>query len=413
MLAVMSVAVIANPPRKPKKPAEVRKTASDSKLSPHKLLELKYIPIADPTYDFSFKYLFHDPIVLIGFLNALYYPNAGEYDEKIRRVEYRSEAQLHEKVKDAYFDVSCRCYVSDGIRVGRDYYLDVEMQRNRERDFIDRSIFYGSRLLSSRLPAGDKCTEYPKIRVICFLNYTIDPSEEPIYLGEISKINFKTKEYRGTLSGILNWTYIQLDRFYNARETLDYPNALRELLTVMNAGRAYRQDGQYLCHVDDADQYKDPVTIQAIARLNELSTGHGLDDYTADILKSYKHNGELDFARQEGRQEGIAIGEERGIAIGRAEEREEGEKRIRRVRFETDFENYKKHTRTQSRLKTQEKFRHSRKVKKIGEETEITEQILEKHLEAFRKDPQYPEYLKTFPYDSTNVDDFSCSEFVE
>lgn len=137
----------------------------------------QYRLIADPSYDQTFKKLFTwnnavDGITgadrIMSLLNSLFYPNAGEDDFMIRRVEHLPNESTRFGATNALgmlrFDIACRCSCWSNQKIENIQIFDIEMQTCYEASFINRLIDYGSTLRISN--------NHKRVVVLAFLNYT-------------------------------------------------------------------------------------------------------------------------------------------------------------------------------------------------------------------------------------------------
>ena len=128
--------------------------------------KIVYKEIIDPSYDQTFKMIMStDPDkvqFLISFLNSIYFPGAGEEDQKIRRIEAleKENTQLGESSRTGITicDVACKCiYYADHSSTSspekrkrkRDELeaaFDLEMQRLPQEHFLMRLMEYGQNL---------------------------------------------------------------------------------------------------------------------------------------------------------------------------------------------------------------------------------------------------------------------------
>ncbi len=116
--------------------------------------------VADSAYDQTFKKIFaagnevegvDGRARLMGFLNGLFYPNAGAEDVQIRKLEYLpnevSRLGVTSQLGILRFDVACKCMCwgdnpeEEDVKV-----LDIEMQTAYDPNFVRRLLCYGHAL---------------------------------------------------------------------------------------------------------------------------------------------------------------------------------------------------------------------------------------------------------------------------
>lgn len=208
------------------------------------------VTIASPAYDYSFKTLFSKHDVLINFLNSLYYPNAQENDLKIREVKVHDpfEFSPSEKWKSIYFDVACECTAyaknTEKLRSGeaKENYkktiFDVEMQREVDSSYRKRSFYYGCTIFSKQLTAGKGFSHLKPVRVVSFLNKSLDDDKGVKFDYVLVNKAYKEKEggvyleYTEEEEPLLQFTYIQLSLF--DRDHANFNDNLEAWLSLMS-----------------------------------------------------------------------------------------------------------------------------------------------------------------------------------
>ena len=170
---------------------------------------MKKLPNNDERYlnlgtDFAFKKIFGTEAnkeLLIHFLNCLLDLKKGD---KISDIMYLNTEQLPKKKgkRKAIFDVYCE--------TNRGERFIVEMQKNSQKHFKDRSVFYSTfpiQELSERTKDWD--FQLPKIYVIGVLNFTFNKSKPN---KVIYKVQLKD-EYGNLFIDRLNFVYLEIPKF--------------------------------------------------------------------------------------------------------------------------------------------------------------------------------------------------------
>jgi predicted transposase/invertase (TIGR01784 family) len=135
-----------------------------------------YALVADPSYDQTFKKIFSWDNTVLGLsgkdrimsiLNGIFYPDAGESDEKIRKVVAlpNEHTKFDEKTPLGLlkFDVACRCSCWAEGQPHHVKIFDIEMQTGYEAGFAGRLFDYGGVLRSAN--------DHNHVIILAFLNY--------------------------------------------------------------------------------------------------------------------------------------------------------------------------------------------------------------------------------------------------
>ncbi len=171
----------------------------------------KYI---DPLSDFGFKRIFANPQhpeVTRKFLNALL-----ELEKPIAEVQLQNQENTAENLetRGVIFDIFCRDID------GREFI--VELQRVSQKYFVDRSLFYVCRKLSSQIKKGSTSFDKYKLTPIYWLGITnFDIFNDENY---IHKINLRDDKCQN-MNENLNFVYVELRKFKN-----ENPQTLKDLI---------------------------------------------------------------------------------------------------------------------------------------------------------------------------------------
>lgn len=222
----------------------------------------KYV---NPLSDWGFKRLFGTEMnkdLLLGFLRSLF-PERGISDIAYLRNERQN---LSERERDSVFDVVC----TDP----RGSQFVVEMQKRTQRYFRDRALYYAAYPIIEQAPKGS-------------WNYRLREDET----GEImnSKLEFLylevgafRKEISGSSPGTDKWMYV----LKNLSRLEERPQALRE--------RVF-------------ERLFEAAKIAAYTKEER-------DQYENDMMTENDYRNTIDYARDEGREAGLAEGETKGKA---------------------------------------------------------------------------------------------------
>ena len=250
--------------------------------------------------DFAFKKLFGTEMnkeLLISFLNALL-----EGREVIQDITYLNSEQFGTQEYDrrAVFDVYCRNEQGE--------YFVVEMQKNEQQFFKDRSLYYSTFAIREQAPKGVWNYELKGIYTIGILNFKL-PGKNPSYRHEVKLMNTATKE---VFYDKLTLIYLEMPKFTKTIDELDtlfdkWMYAIKNLGKLMERPPQLRE--RIFSHLFEAAE---------IARFDKVERV----EYE-ESLKVYRDwVSVLETAENKGR----AIGLEKGLEQGRKEGREEGRK---------------------------------------------------------------------------------------
>ena len=141
------------------------------------------VKLLRPKNDFVFQSLFNQNNVRItkAFVQAL-------LDEDIRKIVINDDKELfREKPEDKLGILDLQLDVNDNEKV------DVEIQLIEREDFIERVLFYLSRLYQAQIKRGRDYTEAKRIVLIAILDYKLDLTKN---IKEIETIwNMREKNY--------------------------------------------------------------------------------------------------------------------------------------------------------------------------------------------------------------------------
>jgi predicted transposase/invertase (TIGR01784 family) len=125
--------------------------------------------------DLIFKYVFaseNSQEILISLLNAIFMDSGQQL---ITDITYMNPFSTREKPDDKSTVLDIRATDADG----RQY--NIEMQIKQEPQFIERIIFYNSRLFSTQLKQGQSYGDLKKTISIAITDFTLFPDEKPIH----------------------------------------------------------------------------------------------------------------------------------------------------------------------------------------------------------------------------------------
>ncbi len=256
------------------------------------MLQDKYI---NPLTDYGFKKLFGtepNKALLIDFLNQI-------LPEKhlIEDLSYTSNEHLGDNELDrkAIFDLYCT--TKSGER------FIVEIQKSKQNYFKDRSVYYSTFPIREQAKKGDWDFKLDAIYTIGILDFVFeDDKDNPDYFHNVQLKNQRNEVFFDKLSYI----YIELPKF--VKEEKDLENTFEKWLYVFRhlsklTSRPKSLQGRIFEHL---------FSVAEIAKFNS--------DEFAKYEGSLKHFRDLNnvsaTAKDEGRKEGLVLGEKIGLEKG-------------------------------------------------------------------------------------------------
>ena len=259
--------------------------------------------LLDIKNDFVFKQVFgieKNKNVLMSFLNAILKGNPKIIDLELLNTD---SPKLIKNGLGIRLDVKAK--VSDNT------FVDIEIQCRNTHDIPERAIQYLARMLNENADKADKDNKneltrdyhYPKVIGIWILGQNV--TDRASAISEASMVFHKNDrdDYR-IMSDKMRVFFIELKKF--KPKTIDKKNMLNIWLSFLQ-----NPENQELKHVDE-------TVDQAFDTLKFVSSDKKMRDYyitleeTKRDIDSERINS-IRVAHEEGREEGIAIGEERGI----------------------------------------------------------------------------------------------------
>jgi predicted transposase/invertase (TIGR01784 family) len=261
-----------------------------------KRLKVQRIPLyIDPTSDFGFHRLFGEEAnkdLLIDFLNSM----LPEYHQ-IADLTFKQREQTPEQASERIIIYDIHCVAKSG-----EYFI-VEMQKASQKNFAERTLFYGSTAVSKQGRKGKKW-QYALKTVYFFGILDFDYDTDTNRWGKRKLLRkFTLKDEDGIeLTDKMQIRYLQLP-FFKKR---------RHQLTTQFDKWCY-----FLKNLEDFDKIpnilNEAIFMKAltVTKLNKMST----IDYLAYLKKS---NDKMDteLALEDAEEKGMAKGIEKGIEKG-------------------------------------------------------------------------------------------------
>jgi len=234
----------------------------------------------NPLNDFSFKHLFgnvQNKDVLIDFLNQLFKGEKEIVDLIYSPTEHAGDK---EELKKILFDLLCTG--SNGEQ------FIIEMQRDKQRNFKDRAVFYASRLINEQWLKGKSHwnIDLKEVYFIGILDFCLEDSDSDNYLHNVSL------SYKGTG----NIFYNKL--FYKFIELPGFDKTEAELETDLDRWLYLLKHMSHLEKVPlvfDKDIFQRAFEIAEIVNLNKEEK----DMFDFGIRGEWDYKNVMDYAKEE------------------------------------------------------------------------------------------------------------------
>lgn len=252
----------------------------------------------NPYTDFGFKWLFGTEVnkeLLIGFLNALL-----RLESPIKDITYKNVEKLGDTIDDrrAVFDVFCE---SDNGEV-----FIVEMQREIQEFFVDRSIYYASFPIRDQAIKGEQWNfNLAAVYTVGILDFTFDDTED--YRHEVKLVDITNEK---VFYDKLTFIYLEMPKF--KKDITECDTFLDKWMFVLkNMTRLLDRPIELQQKV-----FKQLFNTAEVANFTEKQRAQ-----YEESLKVYRDwNNVLEtkekISREEGRVEGRAEGRAEGLAEG-------------------------------------------------------------------------------------------------
>ena len=240
-----------------------------------------------PLTDWGFKRIFGDKELLMDFLNSLL-----EGERVITDLQYLNTEQLAERSdgRKTVYDLYCKTDTGE--------YIIVEMQNSQQAFFKDRALYYMAQSVVQQSKKGREWQfELTAIYGIYFVNFPIDKNESTEhYCKDIAMIDKRTGK---VFNNKFRQIYIELPRFMKSEADcnsfLEY--WIYNLVNMNNLKEISFKDRKAIFDKLERLASQANLTEEERARLEEDWKNY--NDYFNTI----------DFAKKEGKEEGLAEGE--------------------------------------------------------------------------------------------------------
>ncbi len=253
---------------------------------------------ADLTLDLPFKKAFateEDKDLLIALLNAFLEKKLKQpiTDVVIKNPYVKGQA-MHNR--DSIFDI--RCQDTQGNR------FIVEVQIGRQVHFIKRTLFYICMAIANNGVKGEWDFDYPPVYTLSFLDFDLDFGKDNEDV--VQYLSLSNEEHPEIRYNFINLVFVRLTKF---SKSLDECETFRDRLIFA------------LRHAHEFKERPEQLSGSLFERLFSIAkftnfTPEEQSEYWSNMMNKYDQQAALICAKKEGREEGIAIGDERGEARG-------------------------------------------------------------------------------------------------
>ena len=284
-----------------------------------KKAELKKQKFFDPTFDATFKKIFKKPENLIHFLNAVLRLEGEQRIVHINRLKPTVRLETHVKnnrPKIVRFDIHAR--------TANNEFIDVEIQRAVQEDFLDRIELYSAMLsVNAKLALVNEASKkqlkehpylMPRVYSIWICKFNVDFCRH--YREELAVYRASDVGKPKALPIYPKKRYIVIDLTKYIPKKDDSPeNEWIRLFKTMPL-------------IKRAPKCRDEIIAEVYECMRiDKSTDEFITEVATDMIDRDEYNACMSYARRTGHEQGHAEGLEQGLAEGRAEGRAEGEAR--------------------------------------------------------------------------------------
>lgn len=247
-----------------------------------------------PLTDWGFKRIFGDKELLMDFLNSLL-----EGERVITDLSYLNTERLAEESdgRKTVYDLYCETDTGE--------YIIVEMQNKRQSFFKDRALLYMAKSVVDQAKKGNGWDfELTAVYGVYFVNFLLDKNEDSGYFcKDIAMIDKRTGK---VFNNKFRQIYIELPRFMKSEADCD---SFLEywIYNLVNMNKLKEIS------------FKDRKAI--FGRLEKLASQANLtEEERWRLEEDWKNYNDffntLDFAKEEGRAEGLEKGRSEGLEMG-------------------------------------------------------------------------------------------------
>lgn len=182
---------------------------------------------------------------------------------KIKNIEIMHDIHLEKDIEDDKLGIiDVRAIINDNS------IINIEIQLRNEFNIIERSTFYGSKLISDQLRKNDLYKDIKPVIVICILDYNFFPFEE--YINDTVMVLNKHRKFN--VNENMKYYYIELPKFrksnYNRESIInqwltfiDSENS-KELEEIMKKNNTIKKANDELEYLEGDEAFKRKVELR-------------------------------------------------------------------------------------------------------------------------------------------------------
>lgn len=182
---------------------------------------------------------------------------------KIKNIEIMHDIHLEKDIEDDKLGIiDVRAVINDNS------IINIEIQLRNEFNIIERSTFYGSKLISDQLRKNDLYKDIKPVIVICILDYNFFPFEE--YINDTVMVLNKHRKFN--VNENMKYYYIELPKFrksnYNRESIInqwltfiDSENS-KELEEIMKKNNTIKKANDELEYLEGDEAFKRKVELR-------------------------------------------------------------------------------------------------------------------------------------------------------
>lgn len=182
---------------------------------------------------------------------------------KIKNIEIMHDIHLEKDIEDDKLGIiDVRAVINDNS------IINIEIQLRNEFNIIERSTFYGSKLVSDQLRKNDLYKDLKPVIVICILDYNFFPFEE--YINDTVMVLNKHRKF--DVNENMKYYYIELPKFrksnYNRESIInqwltfiDSENS-KELEEIMKKNNTIKKANDELEYLEGDEAFKRKVELR-------------------------------------------------------------------------------------------------------------------------------------------------------
>lgn len=249
----------------------------------------------DPKVDFSFKKIFGNPentAPLINLLNGLF---KTSHDTLIQEVTL-----LNPVMDRAHLDDK-QCILDIRAKTDQGEHINIEMQIINRKDWVERSLYYWSKLYQQQLQQGDKYYKLQRTLSISFLNFKLFDRARGLSIYQL-----RERDDHELLTPLMQLFFIELPKLPNERTELDQD--FKSWVMYMNANN--QQERRELAanntYIHQAQDLLEAIAQNPEERAQYEDRLKGLMDYYSGL------SAEREFGRKEGLTQGLTQGLQQG-----------------------------------------------------------------------------------------------------